>query len=660
MTTEVSPPIVPQQPLPVKKGRGKAADSNSFFEQLYISMHGSKMSDNFPLYGSTDYGKGGSPTYYFMAEPTPYQLANTARYTAMGHRIVYGLSEDVWINNFSLEFPGAEIDSLTIKQINNEIYQHNLNIGLYDEGRKGTSFNYEQGEALLMIYREGDGNLKLYENLVNGEPNYLGFDLPADTEKEIRRVEAVNRMDYYIPQIQSFGLPMYYLINFYGEFNKFQSYKIHPSRAIRIRTENIDYDQYYGQSKLKAVFPNLTIIQNVCRSMAVAVHRFAYGLPWVQTKGVRTAQQMAFVKSAIGDPTTQDWFITNQENIADIKMLGFATSQMDMATVIQTQIDLISADSKIPQPILMGKESGVTVGGEVNERSYFANLDAQHSILNKYLRQFIAIDPFYTRIFAKYNIKNYVINWGLRQVMSKEQEASWKMQLYSNLTTMMQFAAFDEVRAEANLPSWTAYYNDDKHPYRKKLCEKCYGISPEELDSIVPNLGMWRQRVLQEIIQTPVEQEQAKINQELLSKNNSNAMEAQGTKPNTQGQGLASANKPASVASAGGTLSPDEKQLARVASKMEREHGDIDSLHVALGAIAAAQMKTDMATQIIKETADFKKSIIDDRAASLNKVMEMWGMNKNDTLALYDRIQKVMNNDGVRKRIKELEEERKK
>jgi hypothetical protein len=93
---------------------------------------------------------------------------------------------------------------------------------------------------------------------------------------------------------------------------------------------------------------------------------------------------------------------------------------------------------------------------------------------------------------------------------------------------------------------------------------------------------------------------------------------------------------------------------------MEREHGDIDSLHVALGAIAAAQMKTDMATQIIKETADFKKSIIDDRAASLNKVMEMWGMNKNDTLALYDRIQKVMNNDGVRKRIKELEEERKK
>jgi hypothetical protein len=638
---------------PPPKKRGKTAQQDlvadgvelaPFYQQIFLATHGT-YNDNFPIQSSTTYGSGATPNYYFMAEPSSNELANMARYSPIAKRGTYGLATDAWINNFVLEFPGNEEanDPLTLKQINQEIYAHNIEIGLYDEFRIGTGFNYEQGEAGLMIYRKGDGDLKMYQSLMSPDPNYGGFNKEANFEKDIIRVEAVNRMDYNIPLIASFGLPQYYNINFYSTFNNFKGYNIHPSRMIRIKTDRIDYEQYNGQSKLKACFPQLTIIQNICKAAAVACHRFGYGQPWIKVRGARTKEQMAFVKNMIGNPTFEDYFITNDENITGIQMLGYQSSQIDMAGIVQMLTDQISALWQIPSPILMGKEVGV-MGSEVSERSYYATLDGEHSVLSKYVRQFIAVDPFYKRLFAKYHIENYVINWGLRQVMTKEQEADWKMRVYTNITTKMRFSTFAECRAEADLPSFTAYFNDQHHPERKGKCFKLYGVDPEDLDCVVPDLGQWRQRTTMEILETPAEKTAEKQQEELMAGNVPNAtaagQKAAGVKQNPMGV------SPAQKA---------EKELARVAGKMEREHSGDEQLKMEL---ASTQAKEDMLMDMIKDFRTMNDEIAKKRRLSLNDIAEMGNVSKGDVTHLWDVLNKVMTNKDVIERIKQSDKGR--
>jgi hypothetical protein len=655
-----TPQIIPQgtpppPPKENKRGRktfafdsvGAGLELAPFYQQLYVAKHGTAAIDNFPLFSSTSYGQNGTPDYYFMSEPNESQLANSARYSPLGNAGTYVFAKDVWINNFVLEFPGAELGPLEIKQVNQEIFAHNMDIGLYDEFRRGTAYNYEQGEAGVMIYRQGDGDLRMYQELLSDDPNYGGFNKPADTTKEIIRLEAINKMDYTIPMIESFGIPRYYNINFFSSYNRFSGYNIHPSRMIRLRTEQVDYDQYKGQSRLKAVFAQLTIIQNICRSAGQACHNMGYGLPWIQVKGARTKEQMAYVKSMIGNPTAEDYFITNAENIQDIKMLGFQSSQMDMAGIVSMLIDQLAAAWKTPTSILMGKESGVTQGSEVYERSYFNCLDGEHSLLNKYLRQFIAIDPFYTRIFLKHKIKNYVINWGLRQVMTKEQEADWKMRLYNNVISKMRFAAFDECRAEGDLPSFFHYFNDPKHPEKKGICEKLYGLKPEELDCAVPDLGQWRQRILQELITSPEEKEANKQAEELAKGNVPNALEAAGKE-----KGLG--QKPP------GAISPLEKkskELEKVGAKMEREHGG-DVLKTFDTAMGVVQAKEDLLADMIQDFKTMNEEIAKKRRLSLNDIAELGNVSKSEVTKLFDTLDRVCKHKDVTDRLKQSDKGR--
>ena len=657
--SDQAPLIIPQTGSlstapPPKRGRkptyvdsvGEGQTLAPFYQQLFEAKWGTKQTDNFPLFSSTSYGNNGTPDYYFMSEPSETQLANTARYSPLGYRGTYEFAKDVWINNFTLEFPGAELGPLVIKQVNQEIFAHNTDIGLYDEMRRGTAYNYEQGEAGIMIYRKGDGDLRMYQEILSDDPNYGKFNIQADYEKEIIRVEAINKMDYTIPMIESFGIPRYYNINFYSTYNRFSGYNIHPSRMIRLRTEQVDYDQYKGQSRLKSVFAQLTIVQNICRSAGQACHNFGYGLPWIQVKGARTKEQMAYVKSMIGNPTAEDFFITNKENIDDIKMLGFQSSQMDMAGIVGMLIDQVAAAWQTPSPILMGKESGVTQGSEVYERSYFNCLDGEHSVINKYIRQFIQIDPFYKCIFAKHGIKNFVINWGLRQVMTKEQEAEWKMRLYNNVISKMRFATFDECRAEADLPSFFHYFNDDKQPQRKGVCEDLYGLKPEVLDCAVPDLGQWRQRILQEIITTPEEveakKEAEKQAKELGKGNVPNALEAAGKE-----KGLG--QKPPGSVSA---LEKSKKELERVSGKMEREHGDklIETFDTAMGVV---QAKEDQLQEMIKDFQTMNTELSKKRRLSLNDVAELGNVSKSEVTHLYDVLDRVCKNKDVLDRVKQ-------
>jgi hypothetical protein len=323
----------------------------------------------------------------------------------------------------------------------------------------------------------------------------------------------------------------------------------------------------------------------------------------------------------------------------DIKMLGYAGSQLDMIALAEMQVDQISATWQIPQPILMGKEAGVVQGSMVNERTYFATLDGDHSLLNKFIRQFVAIDPFFQRLFKKHGIKpqSYLINWGLRQVMTKEQEADWKMRVYTNIISKMSFATFDECRAEAGLPSFQKYFCDQEHPERVGMCEKNYGISAVQLDTIVPNLGQWRQRVMQEILNTPEEKKA-----EALAENNMpNVSEI-----TAKGQGAENPSMGAPAREA--KPNPDKTKLEKVAARMEREH-DADTPEM-IARMAAIKAKEDMVTTIVAELDELKKGFDKSiREISINDLAALGGCSKTQVYPMMEIIDKIRKNKEAKK-----------
>jgi ribosomal protein L29 len=295
-------------------------------------------------------------------------------------------------------------------------------------------------------------------------------------------------------------------------------FKIHPSRAIRWRSDNTDYDAFDGDSKLKPCFDHLQLIQTMLHNMGNAVHRFAYGQPWIQTKGVRTEKDRLRIKNMIGNPLDMTYFQTPTESITDIKMLGVQTSQMDVSKLIQDNAQLVAASCGIPKPILMAEQIAMNKEGQIVDPEYFAAIDKEHVKQNKFIRQFVNSDPFFTRLFKKYDIKHFVINWGLRQVMTQMQQMDYDMRKANNAVAKSNYASFKEIRNYDGLPSWEDYFATI--PNGTEECLRMFDITPRQLDMIPPNFLTFRQQGAQELVQTPAEQKTAERTQELAENNN--------------------------------------------------------------------------------------------------------------------------------------------
>jgi hypothetical protein len=574
-------------------------------DQSYLTA-----TDSMPIVSAGSFGKNGTPTYYFMDDPDKTELYYQARKTPLGFRLTYAFADDVWNNNFGYRFEGQKLEESDIKEINNEIADHYKTIGFYDMARLATAFDYEQGESLLNIYREGDGALK-YDQIESGDPNYAGFQTPADTTKDIIRVEAINHIDYTIPQIEAFGDPTYYRINFYTDNNMYMSYNVHPTRAIRWRSHPINYDQYKGQGILHACFGHLQILNTIDYSAMSAAYRWGHGKPVVFTRGIKTQQDATYAAARIGNPTTQSWIMVPKENVEDIKMLGSEGTMMNLSEMGNMIINQIASVTGIPKPILMGEQAGVISGSEVNERQYFAVLDRQHNKLNRFIRQFNNIDPFFQRLLKKWNITSYEIDWGLRQVMTKMEEADYQMRLYNNARAAMSFKTYDEIRMGLGLPRFKDV------PEIAKYAEEMYGIKAEQLGTIVPDLGQWKQRIMQEIIETPEEQEA----KELEKNNVPNAMKTE------QGQG-----------GSGTGENPIQREAQRRENKMARKmsggYGGRDEEMPDVDRMVVEDMERKL-----REYAQIIDQLRSD--SSMTKLAEKMEIPRSTLCRLFDRIKEV-------------------
>jgi hypothetical protein len=500
----------------------KTEQAYSYSHDLIDALYQSKIRmrnvvDNAPMPTIGQFGKSGIPNYYYGDEPTPFELYKIARYTPIGYRITWGLCNHVFNNKWVYQFPTMDMEEAREKNLRLE--KHWTKTHFYLETKRATGFDYEQGESLLLMYREGDGvELELTSKptiimdsnkpLTANETTPTLFDsvkyntlqLPADINKKVIRYEAISKMDYMIPTIDQFGAPQYFLITFYDKNNARVSYKIHSSRVIRWKTNPIDYDQYVGQAKTKPCFMQLQILANIDRMAGIGVSRWALGIPFVYTKGLNPKDIDKFTAS-IGDPTSQTWVLAPSEFIVKAENMGVNGTAMDLPGISQMEINQCAAATGIPASILMNEKAGVIGSGEVNERAYFSVLDQEHTNLNPLFQEVYRLDP---EAQSELGGVNYTQDWGLRQVMTKREQAEYDGLLASNAVQMSRFLDLDEIRTMLGKPTIEERYKgkeaDIKFLYGPKMTTQRLGMT-------LPLAGDLRAELFNEIVESPAEQE---------------------------------------------------------------------------------------------------------------------------------------------------------
>jgi len=423
---------------------------------------GNSLKDGYPWESTASFGKNTSKTYYYLDSPSDQDLYRIARLTELGWRITWKTAFDTWLNEFKLNF--TELDDEGDRQRNKLLRKQLNKVKFFSEGFRATGFDRELGESLLFIHRKGD-QWEL-------EGNTYKLLTPADITEPVIRVEAVSHLDYTIPMIEPFGTANQYNINFYRGKGQKYMYQVDTSRAVRWKCRNIEYDQYQGQSALKAVFGTMQILLLITRGIGDLANRYGTGIPTIYAKNCRSAKDVQNIKTIIGNPTTQSWMLIPTELVEKIEMLSAATSAIDFKQLADVCINLISAQTGIPRPILMGEVAGVVTGSEINEREYFAFLNACHREVEPFVREYLALDPVCAAIIGD---REYDIDWGLRQVMSKLDEAALNERIYNNAYQALNFSTFDEVREIAGKPPIASVIKD------VSAFTKRYGASPEQV-----------------------------------------------------------------------------------------------------------------------------------------------------------------------------------
>jgi len=440
---------------------GAAADFLSALKVHQNEKRFEAFADNSAWPSGLEFGAGDTPSYYYLDNPTAWQLFKTARFTEIGWRLTYGLTEDEFNNNYKILVDDVESEVL---DEHNETYNDYLHdIQYWKEIKKAASFEKEQGEALLFIHRVDTVSLDA-ERLRE----------PANFDSPILRVEAIHSIDYSINNTAE----LYTIAFTETGFGK-PVYTVHRSHCIRINPRQTDYDVYKcDQAYLKPVFGSINIILGLNNAAGDAGHRWATGIPMFWLKGINSVNELNQKKAAMGHPTRKDFLLLPESWFSKVEMLGTQGQMLNLRELMNQLMDQIVAYCKIPRPVLLGEVAGVQEGSEVNERSYFAVLDAGHQRYEPFCRAFHMVDPMFKAIFGVTDNKiKYRLDWGLRQVMTESDQAALDEKLFQNALLMGPFSTLNEVRKYARRPLFEEVID-------AALCTDLYGYTPEELSQM--------------------------------------------------------------------------------------------------------------------------------------------------------------------------------
>ena len=379
---------------------------------------------------------------YFMQWVYPQKLHRIALRTPVGWRLTYGYARDVWNNNFSIEIPD---DKDKADSINKKLIPYLRSRTWFQEMEKLTAYEKEQGEGILILYYKDQGTIQNFKN-------------PVTIDDEILKVEAINPIDYYIDRWDSHGDPENYRVavksNLGGFSRSIEWVDIHPSRIIRKTGDNVEF-RHSGYSDLAPLYDSIVILSTIVKSAGEAAFRWGTGHPVFFTKGLVTTAEYEELESKLQDITRRSWHLMPSELIDRIDMLGQAGSMLNIKSLADICIDQILIASGFPRAILMGESAGVVSGSEVNERSYFALLDTDHSELEPVVREFFRRDRNIRALFHREaGLKllpaekegYYELDWGIRQVLNKRDQIEYEQKSIANALALTQVLTVDEVR----------------------------------------------------------------------------------------------------------------------------------------------------------------------------------------------------------------------
>lgn len=367
---------------------------------------------------------------YFMQWVFPEKLHRIALRTASGYRIVYKQAEDIWNNNIGIRI---EDDQKRAKSINKRLVPYLRSRKWFREMQKLTAFYIEQGEGILLLYYKDQGRVEAYKN-------------PVSKTDEILGVEAFNVMDYYIPEYDKYGEPKYYEITVRagGEMNSYIRVRVHPSRVIRFTDQNVEF-RWRGYSDLAAIYDAINVLSSILKATGEAAFRWSTGHPVIFTKDLFTEADLQKIANAIGDFTRRSWHMIPSEYVDRIDLMGQAGSMLNLKALADICIDQIVIGSAFPRSILLGEVAGV-MGSEVEERSYFALLDRRHTQLEWFVEEYFSRDINVQKLV--YDL-DYELDWGIREVINKMDQAELRQKEISNALALMQICTINECREVA-------------------------------------------------------------------------------------------------------------------------------------------------------------------------------------------------------------------
>lgn len=369
---------------------------------------------------------------YFMQWVYPRKLHRMALRTATGYKIVYKQAEDVWNNNLGIKIPD---DQKKAEKINRLLVPYLRTRKWFKEMEKFTAYCLEQGEAILLLYYKDQGDIY----------NYV---TPVNDKAEITRVEAFNVIDYYIPKWDKKGDPAMYSITVKtpDTFNSYMTVDVHPSRVLRWSGPNVD-NRWQGYSDLAAIYDAINILSTILKAAGEAAYRWSTGHPVMFTKDIFTETDLEKLKDSIGDFTRRSWHMVPMEYVDRIDLLGQAGSMLNLAALADIALDQVIIGSGFPRPILLGEVAGVVAGSEVNERTYFALLDRRHTEIESFIYEYFERDINIQKLLN--GVEFYELDWGIREVLNKMDQAELEQKRISNALALMQICTIDECREVA-------------------------------------------------------------------------------------------------------------------------------------------------------------------------------------------------------------------
>jgi hypothetical protein len=377
-------------------------------------------------YLSTDTQK---ESEYFMQWVRPYKLNRVALRTPSGYTVTHKLAKDTWNNRLGIRIPDKEEKS---EQINHSLVPYLQSRRWFKEAEKLSGFKNEQGEAIFLLYFGDEGTISKYE-------------LAVPPDAEILKVEAFSPLDYHIPEFDKHGDPKLYriLVKSPDDYQSLMTVDVHPSRVIRFSNDNLEV-RFQGHSKLSVVYDAIVILSTILKSAGEAAWRWATGHPAIFTKDLMNETDLTKMKDSIGDFTRRSWHLFPSEYIDRIDLLGQAGSMLNLKSLADIAIDQIIIGTGIPRPILLGEVAGVVSGSEVNERTYFSILDREHTELESFVRTYFERDINVRKLLR--GVEYYEIDWGIREVLNKMDEADYQMKVTSKVLALTQICTIDECR----------------------------------------------------------------------------------------------------------------------------------------------------------------------------------------------------------------------